>query len=419
MIYVFYFFAAVLVFLGWQSLRGGFLYLDFFKRELAKPKSNYTPFCSIIAPCRGLDEDLRDNLAALFRQDYPRYEIVFVVDDERDEAVSVIENLMSEPPALAGGLPDAADTRPLTQAVLTKLVVAGKSDNESRKVHNLRQAVLKVSGESRVFVFVDSDARPNENWLRNLIAPLKNEAVGCATGYRWFVSKKISFASELRSVWNASIASALGANLKKNFCWGGSLAIRRDVFDKLEVREKWRGTLSDDFAVTRMMNAAKLPVYFVPQALTATVETYDFRELLEFTTRQMKITRVYAAHLWKASLIGSLLFTIVFWTGIALLFFASGVHFWLTLLFVSLIFALGAGKAFLRLKAVKLVLKDYEKELNRQIFSHLFLWTLTPPIYFYNSVCALFSRKIVWRGIEYELKSATETVILSTNKSLN
>ena len=82
-----------------------------------------------------------------------------------------------------------------------------------------------------------------------------------------------------------------------------------------------------------------------------------------------------------------------------------------------MIFALGAGKALVRLKAVKLILKDYEKELNRQFLPHLILWTITPLLYFYNSVRALFSRKIVWRGIEYELKSATETVILSTNKS--
>jgi ceramide glucosyltransferase len=107
MIYIFYFFAAILVFLGWQSLRGGFLYFDFFKRELAAPKSIYTPFCSIIAPCRGLDEDLRGNLAALFQQNYPRYEIVFVVDDVRDEAVSVIKSLMSEPFAAANGLTSA------------------------------------------------------------------------------------------------------------------------------------------------------------------------------------------------------------------------------------------------------------------------------------------------------------------------
>jgi len=152
--------------------------------------------------------------------------------------------------------------------------------------------------------------------------------------------------------------------------------------------------------------------------LTATVEHCTFRELLEFTTRQMKITRVYSEHLWKASLIGSFIFSIVFWTGVFLLFFLSGTHFWLMFFLISIIFALGAGKSFLRMKAVKLILDDvYRKELNRQILPHLILWTLTPPIYFYNSLCALLSRKILWRGIEYELKSATETVILTTNKS--
>ncbi|MGI8788103.1 MAG: glycosyltransferase [Pyrinomonadaceae bacterium] len=395
MIFVFYFFAAVLIFLGCKSLRGGIDYLAFFKRELARPESDFTPFCSIIAPCRGLDFDLKKNLAALFRQNYPRYEIVFAVDDERDEAVKIIKEVLRE------------------NAKFAKLFVAGKAENESQKVHNLRHAVREVSGESKAFVFVDSDARPNENWLRNLIAPLRDEKIGTATGYRWFVPKKNNLASLLRVVWNASIASSLGANEKNNFCWGGAMAIRRETFEKTNVRENWRGTLSDDFTVTRLMKKANLPIRFVPQCLTATVEDCTFRELVEFTNRQMKITRCYAAHLWKASLIGSLLFAATFWTGVALLFVLSGVHFWLTLVFVTVIFLLGAAKAQLRLKAVRLVLIDYEKQLNRQIFSHLTLWTITPILFFYNCVCALFSRKIIWRGIEYNLKSAAETEILS------
>jgi len=397
MIFLYYFFAAVLVFLGYKSLRGGVEYLKFFESELAKPESKFTPFCSVIVPCRGLDQDLRENLSALFQQEFPNYEILFVVDDKADEAVKVIEEVFRQKPKIA------------------KLVVAGKATDSSRKVHNLRQAVLEVSKKSEAFVFVDSDARPGKNWLRNLVAPLQDETIGCATSYRWFISKKNNFASRLRSVWNASIASALGANVKRNFCWGGSTAIRRDVFERLNLREKWQGTLSDDFTVTRAMNEANLPIHFVPQCLTVTHEDCNTRELLEFTTRQMKITRIYAAHLWKASLIGSFLFTAIFWTGIVLLFFVSNFHFWLTLAFLFVIFAFGFTKAWLRLKAVKLVLNDYEKELNRQLLSHLTLWTISPLIYFYNCVCALFSRKIVWRGIEYNLKSATETEVLSTN----
>ena len=96
MIYFYYFFAIVLIYMSYLSWRGGFDYLNFFRRELAKPRSGYTPFCSIIAPCKGLDQDLEKNLKALFDQDFPHYEIIFVVDSETDEAIPVIQKLLGE-----------------------------------------------------------------------------------------------------------------------------------------------------------------------------------------------------------------------------------------------------------------------------------------------------------------------------------
>jgi ceramide glucosyltransferase len=440
MIFIFYLFAALLVFMSWKSLRGGIDYLNFFKKELARPKSNFTPFASIFAPCRGLDEDLETNLSALFRQDFPAYEILFVVDDENDSAVSVIEKLikrrdaeMEEEEKRRKGeketTPRSAFRIPRSKTsvsprlcgenpVSAKLIVAGKANGMAQKVHNLRQAVGEVAEESKIFVFVDSDARPSANWLRDLIAPLADEKIGAATAYRWFISKKMSFASEMRSVWNASIASALGANLKNNFCWGGSMALRRETFEKLQIRERWQGVLSDDFAVTRALKEHDLPIYFVPQALAASVENCTFAELLEFTTRQMKITRVYAPNLWIQAFLGSFIFNLVFVWGIFLLIFSSiqAFSFWFALVSLILISAFSTGKAWLRLNAVKLVLKDYEKELNQQFFTQNTLWILSPALFFYNSLCALLSRKIVWRGIKYELKSPNQTSIIRAKK---
>ena len=43
------------------------------------------------------------------------------------------------------------------------------------------------------------------------------------------------------------------------------------------------------------------------------------------------------------------------------------------------------------------------------------LWPLASLIYLYNALCALFSRRIEWRGITYELKSPTETVIIEAD----
>lgn len=399
---VFCFFAVILTFFSYKSLRGGINYLNYFKQELNKPQSTYTPFVSIIAPCRGVDDDLEKNLSALFAQNYPNYEVIFVVDSENDKSTPIIQKLL--------------DLRLKTQD--SRLIIAGKSENEGQKVHNLREAVQSVSDESEVFVFVDSDARPDENWLRNLVAPLENKEIGCASGYRWFVQKRGGLATHLRSVWNASVASALGANMKSNFCWGGATAIRREIFEKLDMCEKWRGTLSDDFAVTRAMHEAKFPIYFVPHALTASVEDCSLRELFEFTTRQIKITRVYAQHLWVNLFIGSGLFVLVWIWGIFILFSnpLNSFIFWFAVISLFLIFGFSTGKSYLRLEAVKLVLKNYESELSRQFFPQNILWIITPAIFLYNCFCALISRRIIWRGITYDLHSPNLTEILLNDR---
>jgi len=423
-IYIFYFFAALLVWLSFKSFRGGLTYLRFFREELAKARSTFTPFVTIIAPCRGLDDGLEQNLSALLEQDFPEYQVLFVVDDESDPATVVISDILNrrdaemlreEKPIKTSSSAFSASPRLCGDiSVSTKLIIAPKAQGCAQKIANLREAVLHVDDKSQAFVFVDSDARPSPDWLRSLVAPLADETVGAATGYRWFISTTPTFASEMRSVWNASIASALGPNTHSNFCWGGSMAIRRDVFERINMRETWVGTLSDDFAVTRALDAAKLPIVFVPQALTASVENCTWTELFEFTTRQMKITRIYMTKLWVMSMIGSAVFNAVMIAAFLITIFAKDVFaVFVSIATLVLVSAFSIGKSWLRLNAVKLALPKYEAELKLQFWPHITLWLFTPSIFFYNSLAAAFSRRLNWRGITYELKSPTETVIIS------
>ena len=400
----FYFFAALLILQSLISLRGGRRWLAYFRRELPRTLPDYAPFASVIVPFRGLDQDLDENLRALFAQDYPRYEIIFVTDSANDKALPLIETLRVA----------AAD--PTTGAVATRVIIAGQADDCGQKVHNLSVAVGACAPLSEVFVFVDTDARPRPRWLRALVAPLADEQVGAATGYRWFVPVSGGFSSHLRSVWNASIASALGHSETQNFCWGGSTAIRRATFARADVRTHWRGALSDDFAMTRALKAARLPIRFVPDCLTATHEDCSFAELLEFTTRQLKITRVYAPHLWRIVLISNLLFALVFFGGIALMLVRlwHGAAWLLPSAFILSIFVLGAAKAYLRLRAVALALHtEGVRARGRTLFAHLCLWPLTSVLYTYNALAAGLSRRITWRGIAYELKAPTETIVLN------
>ncbi len=401
---VFYFFAALVVLQGIFSLRGGFRFLSYVRGEMKRAEDEtYQPFVSVIVPCRGLDQNLIVNLRVLFIQNYPAYELVFVVDNENDAALKVITEAINE-------VRDECDSR---------VIIAGIADGCGQKVHNLLRAIDEVDARCEVFAFVDSDARPSPAWLRALVAPLKDKRVGATTGYRWFVPVRGNFASHLRSVWNASIASALGANTRSNFCWGGATAMRRRTFEAVDIRAAWRGALSDDFAITRTLQREGRSIRFVPQCLTACFEDCSFTELLEFTTRQMKITRVYAPHLWRAVLISGVLFVGVFYTALALSVtqLAEGARLPVPLIFVVVMFALGAGKAYLRLLALRAA---WANDVTLKavpccpltLLAHTTLWTLSSILYVHNALAALISRRIVWRGIVYNLASPHETIIV-------
>ncbi len=391
----FYVLAAVSIWFGIQSLLSGIRYAAYVRRETNRALPEFQPFVSVIAPGRGLEHGLSENLQALLEQDYPRYEVLFVFDRADDPAIQIIGHGSSQ---------------------MARTIIAGSATDSGQKVHNLRVAVTEVDPQSEVLVFVDTDARPAKDWLTLLVAPLADETLGASTGYRWFIPTRGGIASRLRGVWNASVASALGSDTAKNFCWGGSTAIRRSTFAKLDVSERWRGTVSDDFTITRVLKEAKLPIHFTPHCIVASVGDCGFKELFEFTTRQIKITRVYASHLWLPLLLGSALFALVFFGGFILLILQILKILSPTIvlpLALIVIFTLGATKSFIRWRTITIPLGEYRPALNRDLIAHIFLWPFASLLYLYNAIVAGFSRRITWRGITYELKSPTEAVIIS------
>jgi hypothetical protein len=111
------------------------------------------------------------------------------------------------------------------------------------------------------------------------------------------------------------------------------------------------------------------------------------------------------------------LFSVVMLSAVPLAIFSgNGVAVGAAIFTFITVSVLSIGKAWLRLKAVRLVMKEYEKELRGQAVPQLTLWLLTPLLFFYNSAAALFSRRIKWRGTSYLLVSATETRVLQRGR---
>ncbi len=359
------------------------------------------PNVRIFCPIRGTPAGLEANLRSLVDQDHPRFHVTFIVESREDPAHAVAARLG------AGG---AAD-----------VVIAGPATRSGQKVHNLTVAVERFGADADVWVFADADARFPPHWLGELTAPLvsgsdrpeERPVIGATTGYRWYVAPadrhEVSpgggyWASSFRSAWNASVLGFLGPG-SKNFAWGGSMAIRRDVFDRIGVAACWEGALSDDFQLTAAVGAANLRIVYVPTCLVPSYGTCRWSDLWEFSTRQMKITRVYAPAVWRMALVSYTLFT---GTLLALtLSLGSGplpALFWLTLV------GMAAYRGNNRLAAARRTISHPSIQTRR------WFYCLASPLIAFlflgNIAAAIWSRKIVWKGITYRMNAPNDTVVL-------
>jgi cellulose synthase/poly-beta-1,6-N-acetylglucosamine synthase-like glycosyltransferase len=259
-------------------------------------------------------------------------------------------------------------------------------------VHNLAYAV-QHSPAADVYVFCDSDARFPRHWLSTLLAPLNGSNI--TSGYRWYVPNRFHFATLMRSAWNASSLGVLGDH-DRNFAWGGSTAIHRETFHRLNILDAWHGSVSDDYAITRAAQQKGARILFVPECLVPSFGENSFGELLEFTTRQIIITRVYHPTLWRIGFIGHAIFNAAFWT----------LPFLHPLLWMAL-YGLSVLKSWIRYSAVQTVLPA--PALSRQAWFYILSSPLVALLYLYNMIASAFSSEIVWRQIHYKLVSPNET----------
>ena len=66
--------------------------------RLSTLSSPSAPGISIIRPLCGLDNNLYNTLEAVMKLEYPNYEVLFSVQDEKDEALPVVRMVMEHHP---------------------------------------------------------------------------------------------------------------------------------------------------------------------------------------------------------------------------------------------------------------------------------------------------------------------------------
>jgi cellulose synthase/poly-beta-1,6-N-acetylglucosamine synthase-like glycosyltransferase len=274
--------------------------------------------------------------------------------------------------------------------------------------------VEQLPPEFEVLVFADSDGRPGKSWLHHLVAPLTDSRIGATTTMRWFIPNQNDLPTALLAAWNASVVTMLGDH-EKNFCWGGGTAIRRAIFEQIGMLDVWQHSFSDDYSLTMMIERTGRQIVFLPECLTPSYAQADFAGLLEFTTRQVRITRVYRPQMWAKAFATHSLYCLTLVLGFLLaleLTVASRPAFHVTTL-VVLPMLLAAIRGALRVIGVTEALPGVRSVVMAQSWIYILLPTVVPFLYLWNFFTSLIGRRLKWRGIEYELISPEQTRVLS------
>ena len=370
----YWFFAAPALLLAFLSLRGERKRADYVAGRLVQTPQRLPP-ASVIVPVKGMDEGLRENLAALASLDYPDYELIIAANTAGDIP--------------AGVLPNRAKI----------VLVHGTNPQAGEKVQNLLAAVRATRKRTEVFAFADSDGRVTRKWLRALVAPLAESEVGAATAFRWFVPDPPTFWSLMRGVWDAVAAGMLGPG-NNPFAWGGATAIRKEIFYEIRVPEFWSDTVSDDYALTAAVHAAGLTIAYAPGALTPCPEHTSAGRFFPWIRRQLIITRAYNPRLWWPGFVSHVFYCGGMTASIVASVRGNRLAEW------ALIAQLSPGmlKGLNRAVLAKAALPEYEAWFKRHTWVHAIWVPLATWIWLAAFLLSAFGRTIEWRGYRYDLK---------------
>ncbi len=349
------------------------------------PASEALPRVGVLLPVRGADPSLRDCLLGLLTQDYPHYDIYIVVDSLDDPAWEIVRKVLQEHPS----------------AQVHVDLLRSHRDTCSLKVSALLQAIGELDPGCQAVAMIDADVIPPAGWLRALVEPLSDPAVGATSGVRWFDPGDNQWGTLVRAHWNAAACTQMHA---LEIPWGGSMALRADVFRSPTFLNSWAVSLCDDTGVSPVLRQLGLRLQIVPAVTMMNHETIALRPCFSFVRRQVLSARLYHPA-WPIILAIGLLSGGTLLAGGVLLLLALIWGAWGAALCAGLTVAvhLGLGCGLVRLDGRIRQLVQNQTTPPAVSAKALLALLHTHVVYFAALVTAALLRRVDWRGVTYEV----------------
>jgi ceramide glucosyltransferase len=247
----------------------------YFRQPEVASDPSFTPPVSVLKPIRGLDPDAWDNLASFCRLDYPEYEILFCVDADDRSVLALLDRLMAAFPergirVLHGSGRVATNDK---TAKLSRLVSEAKYEH---------------------VVISDSDVRVQPDYLRRVIAPMRDPKVGAAT----CIYRSTEIATFTDRIQTIGMMSDFYAGCLVDwqlegvkFALGPTIATTRTNLAEFGGYAVLENRPADDLLVGRFIAENGHEVVLLRYAIETVCDYSSFRDLLHKRLRWMVVMR--------------------------------------------------------------------------------------------------------------------------------
>ncbi|XP_017489025.1 PREDICTED: ceramide glucosyltransferase-B-like [Rhagoletis zephyria] len=262
---------AVCVIIGWSFVWIMHLIALFHGARTLHKKVDYDalkesplPGVSIIKPLVGTDTNLKDNMESFFKLNYPKYEILFCVQDDQDHAKNYVNDLLVKYPHV-----DAS------------LFVGGIKVGVNPKINNMQPAYLACKHE--LVLISDAGIRMEEDTLLDMVHSMKDDVA--LVHQMPFVCDRKGFPAVLEKVYfgTAHARIYLCADfLRINCPTGMSALMRKKLLDDVGGIASFGQYLAEDFFFAKSFTDRgwKLRISQQPawqNSYTADIETFQNR----------------------------------------------------------------------------------------------------------------------------------------------
>ncbi len=380
---------------GWLVIQSCLTLVFLWYLRSHKPKllpDEQLPKTAVILCLRGADPFLPNSLRSLLQQNYPEYDLKLIIDSKEDPAFKIATETINQLGA--------------TNVQISTLRAV--RHNCSLKCSSLIQAVSDLDNAYPIIAFIDADTVAHPNWLRELVTPLIDNQVGLTTGNRWYVPTGNYWGSLVRYSGNVSTVVQM---FLFQIPWGGTLAIKTEVLNRIKLLDKWGEVLTDDMLLHKLIKQQKLQIKFVPSLLMLNREESSLRNLQESLKRLIIGSKLYhprwlaiVSEAYSSIIVPNVVIIVIFqllfeaqWYAAALLF-STYISYTIGLVLLMLLMEFGIHQ----------ILHNQGEKIPKLspfiTLKMLIVIPLTQWVYGLIMLSSLWTSSITWRGITYRIK---------------